>query len=161
MGNHEDMLISYIEKGYKTWQLNGNDPTIASYRGDVDSFWSDFRWIKGLPLYYEDNYFVYVHAGIDSNIPMEAQDRNTLLWIREPFIFDDKRYYKKVVFGHTPTIMLNNGIMPVYTKTGNICIDTGCVFGGNLTALIIEGQDVKEFYSIKKEEKDNDYQYYG
>ena len=33
-----------------------------------------------------------------------------------------------------------------------ICIDSGCVFGGSLTALVIEDGKEKEFYKVKKGE---------
>lgn len=150
MGNHEDMLIDYIEHGRETWFLNGNSPTISSYNGDKDALWNDYKWMKTLPLYYEDNNYIYVHAGINVNLPMEKQNRDTMLWVRDEFIFNTKKYYKRVVFGHTPTIMLNGGYMPIYTETGNICIDTACVFDGKLTALIIENGKINEFYQVSK-----------
>ncbi len=150
MGNHEDMLINYVNAGHEIWFSNGADETIHSYRNSRDAFRDDLEWIKKLPLYYEDENFIYVHAGVDVNCPMEKQKRNTLLWVREPFIYSEKKYYKRVIFGHTPTVMLNGEYMPLYTMAGNINIDTGCVFGGNLTALIIEDGDIKEFYNVKK-----------
>lgn len=160
MGNHEDMLVDFVEYGYETWFLNGSDDTILSYNGNKDTFQNDIEWMKKLPLYYEDDNFVYVHAGIDVSVPMNKQKRNTLLWIREQFIYNENKFNKRIVFGHTPTLFLNNGDMPLYTKAGNICIDTGCVYGGRLTALIIEDGIEKEFYSIKKENANDGYHYY-
>lgn len=153
MGNHEDMLLNYYKGIDEAWTWNGCDTTLDSYRGFNKQFKDDMLWMKNLPLYYEDEYFVYVHAGIDVNKPMKKQDRHTLLWTREEFIYNEKEYHKQVVFGHTPTLFLNELSKPVYTIAGNVDIDTGCVYGGALSALIIEDDEVKRFYQseAKKE----------
>lgn len=159
MGNHEDMLLSYYKDIDNCWLYNGSNETIKSYRLYNKQFKDDMEWMRNLPLYYEDEYFVYVHAGIDVDKPLEEQDRETLLWIREPFIYNNKGYHKRVVFGHTPTI--NFGMYePTLTFTDDIDIDTGCVFGNALTALIIEGDEVKGFYQVDKQKKDKQEEMY-
>ena len=152
MGNHEDMLLDYLDSYNTNWLFNGYNETINSYDGFEKQFREDIEWMKTLPLYYEDEHFIYVHAGVDVNKPIEEQDRNTLLWIREPFIYNYKEYHKKVIFGHTPTISLNDKYKPLYTFAGNVDIDTGCVYGGALSALIIEDSEIKGFYQVYKEE---------
>lgn len=149
MGNHEDMLLNYIDGFDNNWIYNGHYKTVDSYRGYFNEFISDVEWMRNLPLYHEDEHFVYVHAGIDAYKPMEKQDRNTLLWVREPFIYGTKKYHKKVIFGHTPTMSGYDDVCePTYTLTDNIDIDTGCVYGGALTALIIEDGVVDGYYSV-------------
>ena len=123
---------------------------MASYNGFDKQFKKDVQWIRSLPLYHEDEHFVYVHAGIDPKKPMKKQDRFTLLWVREPFIYGAKEYHKRVIFGHTPTINLTDENKPICTYTNNIGIDTGCVFGGALTALIIEDDETDGFYQVQK-----------
>lgn len=158
MGNHEDMLLKYISGGDDIWLYNGYSKTIESYKGYSEDFKNDVEWMKTLPLYYEDDNYIYVHAGIDINKPMEEQDNYDLLWIREPFIYNVKEYHKRVVFGHTPSILLNDTKepMPICTYNNNIGIDTGCVFTGVLTALIIEDEKVKEFYQTNKKEEEKE-----
>ena len=151
MGNHEDMLLNYLYGNDATWTYNGNNATIDSYNGFKKQFYSDVKWMKNLPLYHEDEHFIYVHAGSDVSKPMKKQSKWTLLWTREPFIYNTEKYHKKVIFGHTPTFSLNRSDEPVYTFTGNLDIDTGCVYGGALTAVIIEDDEVKGFYQIEKE----------
>lgn len=149
-GNHEDMLLEYLSNINENWLYNGCNATLESYKGYYDDFQNDLEWIKKLPLYYEDKNFVYVHAGIDLNKKMSKQKKETLLWIRDNFIYNYKKYSKTVIFGHTPVQLLNNDNKPIFTQNGNIGIDTGCVFnGGALTALIIEGKEVKRFYQVE------------
>lgn len=150
MGNHEDMLLGYLDEGDDSWLWNGYKSTMDSYKNFDKQFDDDVRWIRNLPLYHEDKHFVYVHAGIDPYKPMKKQSRNTLLWVREPFIYSMKEYRKKVIFGHTPTISLTEEYKPIYTFTKNIGIDTACVFGGALTALIIDDDEVNGFYQSRK-----------
>lgn len=154
-GNHEDMLLDYYKGVDDCWTFNGCEETIESYRGYNEQFHDDVKWMRDLPLYHKDKHFVYVHAGIDVDKPLGQQNKHTLLWVREAFIYNAKKYHKKVVFGHTPTLSLNKTDKPVYTFAGNIAIDTGCVFGGSLTALIIENSEVKGFYQVEKEKEEH------
>lgn len=150
MGNHEDMLLDYMKDNGDNWLFNGYVSTMESYKGFDNQFKKDVQWIKTLPIYHEDEHCVYVHAGIDPYKPMEEQDRFNMLWIREEFIYNMKNYHKKVIFGHTPTVFLNEEFKPVRTFANNIDIDTGCVYGGALTALIIEDGEVDGFYQVEK-----------
>ena len=151
-GNHEDMVIDFFgDTRYQNWLYNGYQQTYNSYKGFTDDFIGDIEWMKTLPLYHEDDYFVYVHAGVDVNKPMNEQKERDLLWVREEFIYNFKKYHKKVVFGHTPTIHLTGKHQPVYTEADNIAIDTACVFGGALTALIIEDDKVVKYYQVDRE----------
>lgn len=105
--------------------------------------------MEKLPLYYEDNNFIYVHGGINKGVSMEKQSKETLLWAREEFYYDTRKYKKTVIFGHTPTAFLNGKNDPVWIN-GCIDIDTGCVFGGKLTALLIDNDKIIRYYQISK-----------
>lgn len=147
MGNHEDMMINYVNGDKDSyWEYNGYEKTLKSYSGYPDDFEDDYKWIKTLPLYFEDEHHIYVHAGIDPGVPMENQKRETLLWVRDRFIYSCGEFNKQVIFGHTPELA---GVYS--TLAGNIGIDTGCVFGGKLTAMIIESDGTESgYYAVSK-----------
>lgn len=150
-GNHEDMCVNFFKYQDKTWEFNDCRDTLRSYKGCAELI-RDISWIENLPLYYEDEYFIYAHAGINPNKPLDKQSDYDLLWVRESFIYSLENFDKKVVFGHSPAQLVNESDKPYYTYAGNIGIDTGCVFGGCLTALIIEDDEVTGFWQIQKEQ---------
>lgn len=151
MGNHEDMMIDYYDGVDDiSWLYNGCRYTLASYDGDDSTMYDDIEWMRNLPLYYEDDYFVYVHAGINPRIKkMCDQNKDTLLWVREKFINSTTEYDKRVIFGHTPTLSLTKNNEPVETFCGNIDIDTGCVYDGALTALIIDNDEILGYHQVE------------
>ena len=69
-----------------------------------------------------------VHAGFRPKVPIKEQSLDDMVWIREPFIYSDYDFGKKVVFGHTPF----SEPMVMENKIG---LDTGAVYGNRLTCL--------------------------
>lgn len=140
-GNHEHMFLEYLEFGAnKTlYFANGGMKTIESYLGRGESSTSNLEaaralseghrdFYAGLKWYYEDQQYIYVHAGIRPGIPMSKQELMDLVWIRDEFIFSSTGMEKKVIFGHTP-------FARPFIKDDKIGIDTGAVYGGVLTAV--------------------------
>ena len=74
------------------------------------------------------------------------------MWTRQDFYLTPRRYDKKVIFGHTPTMFMEEDDAPQWLNDENdIAIDTGCVYDGRLTALLIENDKVLEYCQISKE----------
>ena len=79
--------------------------------------------------------YVFVHAGIRPGVPLDAQTRDDLIWIREPFLTSTADFGFKVVHGHT--------IVPAVEHHPNrIAVDTGAVRTGVLSCLVLEGTQV-------------------
>jgi serine/threonine protein phosphatase 1 len=87
--------------------------------------------MRSLRLSYDDGRRFFVHAGIDPERPLDAQDDFDLVWIREPFLSDGRDYGRLVVHGHTP---LPDGTPDL--RSNRLNLDTGAGFGGPLTAAV-------------------------
>ena len=138
LGNHEHMLIRYLEGVDEGIYLeNGGIATLHSY-GISPSDEPEKRKAKiprehlqlfeSLLPYYETEDYIFVHAGLKPGLQLCEQTKHELLWTRHEFIDAEDDFGKIVIFGHTP--MSVPLIMP--TKIG---IDTGAVFGGKLTCV--------------------------
>lgn len=149
IGNHEKMLLDYIrDHGRRDiYFLNGGRDTLRSYGLNLDrpvreeDFPEDhMRFFRALLPYYQTGDYIFVHAGLRPEIPLENQDREDLIWIRNPFIFGPGDPEKTVVFGHTP-------FRQPYENARKIGIDTGAVFGGPLTCLEIPAMKFHQVWS--------------
>jgi serine/threonine protein phosphatase 1 len=148
-GNHEALMLAAIADRSlaPSWFSNGGQATLASYGVDPHRWpLSDDRgrfvardreFFESLSAYWEDDTTIFVHAGIDVRIPeMARQSEDALLWIRERFYLNADRWQgKQIVFGHTPTLSMGLTGTAIFQRGNCHGIDTGCVYGGYLTAL--------------------------
>ncbi|MBN1626537.1 MAG: serine/threonine protein phosphatase [Deltaproteobacteria bacterium] len=142
MGNHEELFMNYINgQDEGSFLYNGGVTTLNSYHykgnGKIDA--EHIEFLKSLLLMIElDDYYI-VHAGMKPGVDVKEQTAKDTLWIREPFIFSDYDFGKRIIFGHTPfssPLIMDN----------KIGLDTGAVFGNKLTCLEIPAM---KFYSIE------------
>ncbi|MGG7570952.1 polynucleotide kinase-phosphatase [Streptomyces sirii] len=143
-GNHENKLGRYL-KGRKVQHTHGLAETVAQLDGEDDAFRAEAgTFIQGLVSHYvlDGGGLVVCHAGLPEKYHGRTSGRvrsfamygDTTgetdefgLPVRYPWA-EDYRGRAAVVYGHTPT--------PRATWLNNtICLDTGCVFGGAMTAL--------------------------
>ncbi len=80
--------------------------------------------------------FFFVHAGVRPGIPLDQQNEDDLLWIREDFLQYGGDFGKIVVHGHTP-------VPQPEVCANRINIDTGAYATGRLTCLVIERDRMK------------------
>ena len=125
MGNHEDMLLA----GEYTYAAE----TIVSFGGFPGHFIPEYalEWMRSLPKYYEDDTIIVAHADANPVFPMDEQTDAMLMWLRykpgQPAQLNKHFYH-----GHTPfTTKTPEGAVD---RTN---VDTGCVYGGFLTAAIV------------------------
>ncbi|MDX3757076.1 polynucleotide kinase-phosphatase [Streptomyces sp. AK02-04a] len=143
-GNHENKLGRHL-KGRKVQHSHGLAETIEQLDGESEEFHARVReFVDGLVSHYvlDGGRLVVCHAGLPEKYHgrTSGRVRSHALYgdttgetdefglpVRYPWA-EDYRGRAAVVYGHTP--------VPTATWLNNtICLDTGAVFGGKLTAL--------------------------
>ena len=102
-GNHDAMMVEALRDHSKMdgWIGKGGDATIKSYGGDPSGIpEADVAWLDGLPLIHTDAHRIFVHAGVDPGVPLDAQAEHTLLWKRYPKGYKGGFGDRHVVHGH-------------------------------------------------------------
>jgi len=135
--NHEKMLLDFLAgEDQDLYLANGGQATLRSYGGDPDNIPDAHRgFFQSLRPLYDTPDFLFVHAGIRPMVPLAEQSLRDLVWIRQEFFQFVGRFPKPVVFGHTP-------LKQVLLAEDRIGIDTGCVYGGKLTAIRLPEREV-------------------
>ncbi len=140
MGNHEAMLIEFLNDSSSPaaagYIFNGGSSTLASYsdeHGEYEIPQAHYDFLRGLRICHETSDHLFVHAGVP-DIPIDQLDPSRhgrdMLWLRQSFLNSEFQWAKVIVHGHTPVGSVTIG--------GNrINLDTGCVFGGQLSCLAL------------------------
>jgi protein phosphatase len=165
IGNHDFKLLKFL-KGRQVTRTHGLDGTIAELEDATAEFRAEVgKFLESLISHYvfDDGKLVVAHAGIKEKFQGRGSGR-----VKEfcmygettgetdeyglPVRLDWAGEYRGaalVVFGHTPNpeaLRINR----------TICIDTGCVFGGKLTALrypekeLVDVPAAREYYRPMK-----------
>lgn len=152
-GNHEEMLLVSREdiEAFRGFLRFGGMETIVSYGIDLETALSskietlqrlmneaipqeDFDFLDGFKKMVRVGDYLFVHAGVRPDTPLDHQLGRDCRWIREPFLSHRGDFGAFVVHGHT--------ITPAPDVCANrIGIDTGAFLHGTLTAIGLEGED--------------------
>ena len=131
-GNHEEMMVAALDDpgAELQWLINGGAATLESYGGHVPP--EHVAWLRALPLSFETEHHFFVHAGVRPGVPLDAQEPEEMLWIRELFLDSDDDFGKHVVHGHTPA-------REPELRFNRSNLDTGAFQTGTLTVGVFDG----------------------
>jgi diadenosine tetraphosphatase ApaH/serine/threonine PP2A family protein phosphatase len=159
-GNHEDLLTAFLEDEgvLATWRSLGGLETLHSYGVNVSLAMAgrDFRavqtafagvlperhrhFLEALKVSTAIGDYFFCHAGVRPGVPLDRQDRNDLLNIRDPFLSSKVEHGKLIVHGHTPATTPE-------IRPNRIGIDTAAYATGRLTCLVLE-KDQRRFLQV-------------
>ena len=153
-GNHEDMMLDFIDGMPSNWERNGAGTTQDQlhYEATEDERMAIIKYLRTRPLYktigVNGRRYFLSHAGLHPKVPFKQQTIRELVWSRRDFYEYKALPHHICIFGHTPTMAIrDNDDCSIWfdeTHKDKICIDSGCVYGGALAALRLD--DYKVFY---------------
>ncbi|MCU0416627.1 MAG: serine/threonine protein phosphatase [Cytophagaceae bacterium] len=132
-GNHEQMMLdaSRDYQLFDLWVRNGGDATLRSFGVEhIKKIPQKYvEWLEQLSYYFVTENEIYVHAGINTNIPNPFSDIEAMMWIRSFEVNPKRTHNKYVIHGHTPTSMENiRKDIETVEKSSQLSIDNGCVY---------------------------------
>jgi hypothetical protein len=165
LGNHDDKHFRYFKHTLKKRENRNYRIPMRSFSMDKLAIFNalsdeDLKFLGSLPsmIYLEEQNWVVVHAGLEPNKALELQDVGKVSHIRfldpvrlKTVSLDDNYlpppgsiYWTQcynldhnVVYGHN----VHSLNAPEVTRASNgmqlVGVDTGCCFGGNLTAFLV------------------------
>ncbi len=152
LGNHEYFpLISYseVEKiatesahlsdGHKSWVYAQYERS-RDLREVIEQRWHR-EWLTSLPHIIERDDFILVHAGLHPDHGLDTPLEIATL-IR---LVDGKPWYESYT-GTKPVIYGHWAVDGLRIRPNTIGLDTGCCFGGHLTAYCLE---TREFWQVR------------
>ncbi|MDQ0152650.1 serine/threonine protein phosphatase 1 [Moryella indoligenes] len=156
-GEHEQMFMDaeLLTRGQLAnaflWQQNGGKETLAALKRRKVSAGKTAAWLRdNTRLWYEEQDFICVHGDIRDEVVWN-NSQETFLWGNEG-VHSNNYAGKLAIVGHTelemPVYLDGSGTESSFHPNygtwfelpgrGMIAMDTGCGYGGALTAMLIE-----------------------
>ncbi len=156
LGNHEQAMLDFLEDPGigPAWLHYGGAATLYSYGINAQARPPEgverfahlsaelarllpprhLQFLHRLKLHHVEGDYLFVHAGIRPGVPIERQQREDLLYIRDEFLNFSDSHGCIVVHGHTITADPD-------VRANRIGIDTGAFATGRLTCLVLDGAE--------------------
>jgi serine/threonine protein phosphatase 1 len=136
IGNHDRVLLE---------KYLGHDVKLETFHAQAiaefgDRFGEYMDWVAALPPYIDLGDYVVVHAGLRPGRSLAEQDIGDLTEIRQVVIGDREIPWFDLYSGNQTVIFGHWVFGEPVVKTNAIGIDTGCVYGGRLTACVLPGR---------------------
>jgi len=146
-GNHEQMLLDYFSEHDTSWLWNGGEETLHDLQEcSPDECARLLKFVKKLPLKFnltvEEKEYFFCHAGVDPHIPLDLQDKDTLLWIRKKY-FDHYHGQVTIVSGHTYVGYIELGATRPIVRDNMIFVDTGSYYpDGHISCIELFSHEI-------------------
>jgi len=145
-GNHEvfyeDYFIKEDKYAYTEYKFFKDSVDCLTHFFEKDeTFYDEFiLFLNNLQPYHVDEKYAYlfIHAGIDpdeKDLQKQAED-GLIYWIRDKFLFSEKKLSFTVIFGHTP-------FSKPFMRSDKIGLDSGVYKRGFLNLLKIDNENSK------------------
>lgn len=140
IGNHEQLLLDYqssLDANLIPYlRDSGIEATLESYGQHNLSQMKDLAFMPpthrqllgSLLPYWETDSYIFVHAGLDPDLPLTEQSITQLTSMRGFHQTEGNQLKKTVIFGHIP-------FLTPFVTSKKIGIDTGAVYDNMLTAI--------------------------
>lgn len=143
MGNHEEMLFMALDSLVDVRDEQGRARRREFLAAKTVSE-ENVAWLRAnLVVTYEDENFVFSHAGLNPTKSMQEQSDDDYLWSWHTGDYSGVTS-KTVVHGHT-------SVPEVTIEGNNVNVDTGCGKGGLLSAILLP--DMVVFQSKSRGER--------
>lgn len=166
-GNHEQKFLKWFRNSGSRSDVYDRSPHYSKFSDQ------DINYIANMPLYIKVGNILIVHAGLRPGIPVDKQKPDDLMYLR--YTDSDRKFIsvkkvmslgaeaagahfwtefwtgpESVVYGHN-VHSLNDPLIEKISDNETVCygIDTGCCFGGRLTAMILENKEIVQVQAKK------------
>jgi len=147
LGNHDFWTLEWMREGVaeEIWLLQGGDATVNSYNDSIPI--EHIEFLEKAHPYFLRGEKLFVHAGIDTRMPLEKQGLQTLLWDRSLVQTALDLHAKSIKGNLTGFDEVYIGHTPVSPPPVHVCelwlMDTGAGWSGVLSIMNI---DTKELF---------------
>lgn len=139
MGNHEHRHIQW----HDGLDSAGDGQTITRYQMSASSYDAAITYMKTMPIYLELDDAIIVHGYYEAGLSLSQQKESVMLGAGNAQEYMNEKYdapWYEYYDGDKPLIMGHkryNGTKPFIYNDKIYGIDTDCVKGGALTALVL------------------------